>query len=99
VCVLIYIENPDLNRKFNNEVVKLTGAKINMGIIEAVQEVAREEGKEAGLIKGKEEGKHEIALKIAIRMKQAGYSLKEIAQLTELNLQEIQALDIGTHQK
>jgi predicted transposase YdaD len=82
---LIYIENPDLNRKFNIEVERLTGGKINMGIIEAVKEDAREEGIEEGLIKGKEE--------IALRMKQAGYSLEEIAQLTELSEKEIQALD------
>jgi hypothetical protein len=32
-------------------------------------------------------------------MVKSGYSLEEIAQLTELNAEEIQALDIRTHQE
>lgn len=52
----LYIENSEINCKFDNEVSNLTGDKKVMGIIEAIKLVTREEALEEGLGKGIEKG-------------------------------------------
>ena len=53
--------NQEINRIFDNEIEKLTGGTIDMGIIEVIKRQGRQEGRK--------EGKHEKAIAIAREMK------------------------------
>jgi predicted transposase/invertase (TIGR01784 family) len=85
---LFYIENTELNIKFDQALQTLTGGKITMGIIETAQEIAREEGIEKGIKKGIKKTK----LEVAKTMKSYGYPAEDITKITGLSLKEIEAL-------
>jgi len=57
-----------------------------------VYQEALEEGKAEGEAKGKTEGKAETTRLFALKLLRIGMSLQQIAELTELSLQQIQAL-------
>ncbi|MCF0056650.1 hypothetical protein [Dyadobacter sp. CY356] len=52
----IYIENTEINSKFDSEVNLLTGNETSMGIIEAIKMITLEEGFEKGVVTGMEKG-------------------------------------------
>jgi predicted transposase/invertase (TIGR01784 family) len=88
---LFYIENTELNIKFDQALQTLTGGKITMGIIETAQEIAREEGIEKGIKKNK--------LEVAQTMKSYGYPAEDITKITGLSLKEIEAINIDVPPK
>lgn len=45
----VYIEDPDINRNFDDEIKLLTGNQVAMGIIETIKMITREEGVEQGI--------------------------------------------------
>ena len=93
---ILYVDNEELNRKFNQEVLLLTDNNLDMGVIEIINKREREKGIEAGIktgIKtGIKKGRKEEALAIAKRLKAKGGALDEIAEVTGLSLQEIEKL-------
>lgn len=84
----IYIENQEINRKFDTIIEQLTDGKINMGVIEAIKQKERLEGK----LEGKLEGRQEEALHIARELKKEGLSPEFIARTTKLPLEVIEKL-------
>ncbi len=57
---VVYINNPEINRNFDNEILTLTQNKVNMSILELIKEegveIGREEGKQEGVKIGMEKG-------------------------------------------
>ena len=53
----------------------------------------RAEGKAEGLEQGRAEGEHLAQLRMVRRMKEAGLSAEQIAQMTGLTMDEVEALD------
>jgi len=51
-----------------------------------------EEGEAKGQAKGKAEGKTETTRKLALNLLRIGMSLEQIAEVTELSLEQVQAL-------
>jgi predicted transposase/invertase (TIGR01784 family) len=51
-----------------------------------------QEALEEGKAEGKQEGKAEATRKFALKLLRTGMSLEQIAEITELSLQQIQAL-------
>ncbi len=80
----LYIDNQEINRKFDQIVEHLTGGKIDMGVIEAIKQQERREGKA--------EGQQEEALTIARELKKEGLSVEFIARMTKLPLEVIAKL-------
>ncbi|MDR6784569.1 putative transposase YdaD [Pedobacter africanus] len=80
----IFIDNQDINHKFDQQIETLTGGKLDMGIIETIKMQERREGKA--------EGRHEEALEIARELKKEGLSIEFIAKTTKLSVEEVQAL-------
>ncbi len=59
------------------------------------QEILQEgeaKGRAEGEAKGRAEGKAETTRKLAVNMLRIGISLEQIAQVTELSLEQVQAL-------
>jgi len=88
----IYINNEDINCKFDQLISELTGGEINMGILEIVRMQDRRDGEALGRRDGKLEGQHEAALKIAAELKKEGLTVDFIAKTTKLSLEEIASL-------
>ncbi|MBE9598445.1 hypothetical protein [Pedobacter sp. MC2016-24] len=84
----IYINNEDINCKFDQLISELTGGEINMGILEIVRMQDRRDAK----LEGKLEGQHEAALKIARELKKEGLTVDFIAKTTKLSHKEITSL-------
>ena len=80
----IYINNEDINCKFDQLISELTGGEINMGILEIVRMQDRRDAKL--------EGQHEAALKIARELKKEGLTVDFIAKTTKLSHKEIASL-------
>jgi len=57
-----------------------------------VYQEALEEGKQEGKTEGKQEGKAEATRKFALKLLLIGMNLQQIAEITELSLEQIQAL-------
>ncbi|MFM7408351.1 MAG: hypothetical protein ACKO3K_17270 [Cuspidothrix sp.] len=51
-----------------------------------------EEGETKGIAKGKAEGKAETTRKLALNLLRIGMNLEQIAEVTELTIEEVQAL-------
>lgn len=75
----IYIENPEINSKFDNEVNKLTGNETSMGIIEAIKMITLEEGIEKGIETGVQNTKYEIVKNLILN---TDFGIPKIAALT-----------------
>ena len=76
----IFIDNEEINSRFDKQVVELTGGTIDMGIIETIK------------MQERREGRHEEALEIAREMKKDKFPIEQIAKLTKLTIEEIKAL-------
>lgn len=76
----IFIDNQDINHKFDQQIETLTGGKLDMGIIETIK------------MQERREGRHEEALEIARELKKEGLSIEFIAKTTKLSIKEIKAL-------
>ncbi len=61
-------------------------------IYQAILQEGRAEGRAKGRAEGRAEGKAEITRKVAINLLRIGMSLEQIAQVTELSLEQVQAL-------
>jgi predicted transposase YdaD len=88
----IFIDNKDINSKFDKIIETLTGGTINMGIIETLKMQERREGKLEGKLEGEALGRHAEALEIAREMKKDKFPLETIVKLTKLTTKEIEAL-------
>jgi hypothetical protein len=71
----IYIENPEINSKFDKEVNILTGNETAMGIIEAIKMITLEEGIETGV----QNTKYEIVKNLILN---TDFEISKIAALT-----------------
>ncbi len=92
----IYIDDQEINRIFDEQIEKLTGGIIGMGVIEVIKRQERHqgrlEGRQEGQLKGRREGKREKAMAIAREMRKDGISVEQIARLTKLSIKEIEKL-------
>lgn len=98
---ILYIDNQEINRKFDTITEHLTEKETSMGaIIEALKQIAREEGKlegkQEGRLEGKQEGKlegkYEQSVTIARELKKEGLSVEFIAKTTGLPREVIEKL-------
>ncbi len=55
-------------------------------------ETAERKGEAIGLVKGRAEGEYTKSMEHAKKMKAKGFSLQEIAEITELKIEEIEKL-------
>ena len=55
-------------------------------------EIGKNQGIEIGLQEGKQEGRQETQKSIAAKMKASGMEMKQIAEMTELSIEEIEKL-------
>lgn len=76
----LYINDLEINRIFDEQVIQLTGGAINMGVIEVVKKQERQKGRK------------EEAIAIAREMKKDGISVEQIAKFTKLSIKEIEKL-------
>ncbi|MEO6686413.1 MAG: hypothetical protein ABIN24_10620 [Dyadobacter sp.] len=74
----IYIENPEINSKFDNEVDILTGNEKGMGIIEAIKMITLEEGIEKGIATGEYNKTYEIVKNLIIN---TDFQISKVAAL------------------
>lgn len=91
----IHIENEEINRIFDEEVLKLIGGQENMGIIETIVEQTREESEAKGKLEGILEERAKAAAEkreIAREMKKEDIPAIQIAKFTKLTLEEIKNL-------
>ena len=92
----LYIDNHEINCKFDIVVEELTEKETTMGVIEAIKQIAKEEGKEEGKLEGKQEGKLEGKLEekqeIARELKKEGLSAEFISRTTRLPLHVVRKL-------
>jgi len=100
----IYIENKGVDVFFDNQISELTGGSISMDVIEIVKKQAVEralkkgrqegvkEGRQEGIKEGRQEGEFDKAILIARKMIQEGFSLADIAKLTDLSPDDLQKL-------
>ena len=70
----VYLENPEINRKFDQEMDRLTGNDQAMGIIETIKMLERKEGFE----KGVEQKSHEFVTRL---LQTTQFTISEIAHL------------------
>src|SRR5690606_21348580 len=82
---ILYVDNEEINRKFDEEVLQLTNNNIKMGVIELI----RKRDREKGINEGRKEGIKEGTLAIAKRLMVKGHTLEEIAEVTGLSIAEI----------
>lgn len=61
-------------------------------VISTAEKKGREEGREEGLQEGLQKGIEEERIKNAVRMKQKGYPLEDIVEITGLSIEEIREL-------
>ena len=80
----IRFENPEMIGKFENEIALLTERSITMGIEELVLDRTKKEGIEEGVKKNQRES--------ALKMKQSGFDIKIIADITGLSVADIKKL-------
>lgn len=88
----IRFENPEMIGKFESEIALLTERSITMGIEELIIDRARKEGILEGREEGIEEGVKKNQRENALKMKQSGFDIKIIADITGLSLAEIKKL-------
>jgi predicted transposase/invertase (TIGR01784 family) len=70
-----------------------------LGLIPKWLEQGREQGivqgEERGLAKGREQGLEQGALQIAQRLLKKGWSIEEVAEMTELDIKKVRSLAAG----
>lgn len=88
----IFIDNEDINRIFDQQILALTEGAIDMGIIETIKMQERREGEQNGIEKGIKQGRHVEAIEIAREMKKDKFATEKIAKLTKLSIKEIESL-------
>lgn len=76
----LYINDSEINRIFDENVIQLTGGTVNMGVIEVVKKQERQKGR------------REEAIAIASEMKKDGIPIEQIAKFTKLTIKEIEKL-------
>jgi len=88
----IRFENPEMIGKFENEIALLTKRSITMGIEELILDRAKKEGILEGREEGIEEGVKKNQRENALKMKQSGFDIKIIADITGLSVADIKKL-------
>lgn len=88
----LYINNSEINRKFDQEIIQLTGGIIDMSVIEIVKKQERQQGLQQGLKQGLQKGRKEEATTIAREMKKDGLPVEQIAKFTKLSIKDIEKL-------
>ena len=78
-------------RDLRNQFAYARKEGLAMGLEEG-RVVGREEGLAEGRAEGRAEGKAEVKTEVAMRMLKAGMSIEQIAEFTQLSLEEIEAL-------
>jgi len=87
----LYVEDEEINRVFDEQILKLTGGKIDMAVIDIVKAHAREDGFLEGAEKARACAKADM-LRAALKMKQSGFNTDLIAHILELPVAEVEAL-------
>ncbi|MDR3222832.1 MAG: hypothetical protein LBT66_03715, partial [Methanobrevibacter sp.] len=84
----------EIEKRQMDEKIRLETAK-EKGIREGVER-GKEEGIREGVERGKEEGKEEEKINFALKLKNKGFSLKEISEMTELSFEKLKNLISNT---
>ena len=84
----LFVDNEEINIKFDEQIIQLTDNTIDMGIIELIKRQEREKGIEKGI----EKGEQRKALAIAKELKKLGNPIDLIAKVTGLSVAQIEAL-------
>jgi hypothetical protein len=84
---IIFMNNRELNRNFDQHIMDLTGGDMNLTVSELEIKFAREDAKAEGLAKGKAEG---IVKGKVTMLKELGYSIAEICKKLTLTKTEVE---------
>lgn len=95
----LYVADDEINSKFDEQIHRLSGKKITMGIIEAIKKIEREEGRQEGRQQGRQEGRKEGREEerrqfVTQLLSDTDFSIQRIAKLanvTEAFVKRIQA--------
>lgn len=86
----IYIENSEINGKFDSEVNLLTGNETSMGIIEAIKMITLEEGIERGIATGEYNKTYEIVKNLLINTDFETSKVAALANCSESLVEKVQ---------
>ena len=94
----LYINDPEINRIFDEQIIQLSGGTIDMGIIEVVKKQERQKGRleeraKAAKLLQEERAKAEAEKRaIALEFKKMGIPVADISKGTGLTIEEIEKL-------
>ncbi|PRD54692.1 hypothetical protein [Sphingobacterium gobiense] len=94
----LYINDAEINRIFDEQIIQLTGGTIDMGVIEVVKKQEREQGrleeraKTAKLLREERAKAEAEKRESAIKMLQNGFDVKLISDILGLSIEEIENL-------
>ncbi|MBD1433533.1 hypothetical protein H8B06_11895 [Sphingobacterium sp. DN00404] len=87
----LYINNPKINSKFDQEIIQLTGGTIDMGVIEIVKKQERQQGRQQGRLEERAKAETE-KLESALNFKKMGVPVEDIAKGMGLTVEQVEKL-------
>lgn len=87
----MYINNSEINRKFDEKIIQLSGGTTDMGVIEIVKKQERQKGLQEGRLEERAKAEAEKR-EIAREMKRDGLPVEQIAKFTKLTVKEVEKL-------
>ena len=91
----LYINNSKINSKFDQEIIQLTGGSVDMSVIEIVKKQERQQGRQQGRLEERAKAEAEKLaekLKSALKFKNMGIPVKDIAEGLGLTVEQVEKL-------
>ena len=94
----IFIDNEEINRKFDELIYEVSGGTIDMGVIEVLKKQERQQGLEQGLQQGAEQKSYEVVSNLLAAGKFTDSEIANFASVTEDFVKKVRA-DLGKKRK
>lgn len=87
----LFIDNQDINRKFDELIYEVSGGTIDMGVIEVLKKQERQQGLEQGLQQGAEQKSYEVVSNLLAAGKFTDSEIANFATVTEDFVRKVRA--------
>lgn len=87
----LYIKDSEINRKFDEQIIQLSGGTVDMGIIEVVKKRERQSGLKQGVKQGLEQKSYEVVRNLLATSRFTMAEIADFATVTEEFVEKVRA--------
>ena len=87
----LYIKDSEINRKFDEQIIQLSGGTVDMGIIEIVKKRERQSGLKQGVKQGLEQKSYEVVRNLLATSRFTMAEIADFATVTEEFVEKVRA--------